>query len=295
MTTGLIFNIQRYCLHDGPGIRSTLFLKGCPLSCWWCHNPESMSPRPEILLSEHRCIRCGLCVEACPKGTGENRLPATCTVCGRCVSACPTGARELVGREISVPDMLAEVLKDRIFYEESGGGVTFSGGEPLLQADFLLECLRACRENGLHTAVDTCGYGPREKLLALAAQTNLFLYDIKVMDSELHTRYTGTSNTGILENLQALTQVHKNIWIRIPVIPGFNDAPEQMAAAGRFIASLDGISQVNLLAYHATAAGKFARLGREFRMNDTAAPTAEQIEQAAAPLRALGLNVVTGG
>lgn len=295
MATGLIFNIQRYSLQDGPGIRSTVFLKGCPLSCRWCHNPEGISSRPEILFTRLRCIRCGLCVEACPKGAPETGLLERCSVCGRCVSACPTGARELAGQETTVPALLAEVSKDRVFYEESQGGVTFSGGEPLLQTEFLLECLRACREQGLHTAVDTCGYGPAEKLLALAAVTDLFLYDLKILDDSLHRQYTGVSVVPIQENLRALSRAHDNIWIRLPIIPGFNDAPEQVAAMGRFIVSLGVVRRVNLLPYHAMAAGKFARMGREFLMNGTPAPTAGQIEQAAAPLRALGLPVVTGG
>jgi pyruvate formate lyase activating enzyme len=305
MEDGLVFNIQRYSIHDGPGIRTTVFLKGCPLDCWWCHNPESQSPESEILTLEGRCIRCGECRKACPQQNeaacgspaASEEPPPTfrCIRCGACVAACPTGARQMVGRRMTVPEVVAEVIKDRVFYEESGGGVTVSGGEPLMQPRFLVSLLAACRTQGVHTAVDTCGYAPPEDLLAAAPLSDLFLYDLKLMDDARHRRYTGVSNAGVLGNLRALGGVHKNIWIRVPVIPGVNDDAENLEAAARFAAAIPGVRQVNLLPYHEAGAYKSPRLGRPYRLGKAAPAALASIDEAAARFRAAGLNVVVGG
>lgn len=298
---GLVFNIQKYSVNDGPGIRTTVFLKGCPLCCEWCHNPESISPEHEIIVVESRCVACGQCRQACPfakaiSGTGV--LPTRselCDYCGKCVEACPTGARQMVGREMTVAQVMAEILKDRIFYEDSGGGATFSGGEPLLQSAFVIELLDACRARGIHTAVDTCGSGRADALAAMARLADLFLYDIKFMDDARHREHCGVSNRLILDNLQALSRIHSNIWIRVPVIPGVNDDGENLSAVAKFVASLQGIRQVNLLPYHKTGIAKHARVGSEYDLADVRPPSVERMNQAADLFRAAGLNTRIGG
>ena len=300
MHTGLIFNIQKYSLHDGPGIRTTVFLKGCPLRCGWCHNPESRSAEPEISWSEGRCIRCGECWEVCPQAAAQRPpTPAIdrqqCIRCGQCVAVCVTGARELVGRQRTVSDVLAEILQDRIFYDESSGGVTLSGGEPLLQAEFAAELLAACRGEGLHTAVDTCGYGRREDVLALAAVTDLFLYDVKILDDDRHRQYTGASNVAILENLKALCQVRADVWIRVPVIPGFNDSVRDVETIAAWVASLGNIRRLHLLPYHALGRNKAERVGLVPDTAPAAGPANGRLEALAGRARACGLEVQIGG
>jgi pyruvate formate lyase activating enzyme len=296
---GLVFNIQKYSVHDGPGIRTTVFLKGCPLACEWCHNPEGISPRPEMRVNGARCIRCGHCQEVCPEARGGGMHPVApgedCHVCGACAEACPTGARQMAGREMMVAEVMAEIGKDRIFYEESGGGVTFSGGEPLLQAEFLLALLAACRDRGIHTAVDTCGFVPRRDLLAAARMTDLFLYDLKFMDESRHRRHTGVSNAPILRNLQALGQAQADIWVRVPVIPDINDDEENMAASARFAAGIPGVRQVYLLPYHPTGTGKLASLGKTSALPHLVPPAPPRLEQIAGLFRAQGLVARVGG
>lgn len=314
MPTGIVTNIQRYSLKDGPGIRTTVFLKGCPLSCAWCHNPETVSRQPEILVVEARCVRCGACVEACPNhqpvGAPADVVAAAqilsgragwlggkpvCLLCGACVDECPTGARAMVGRAMTVKELLEELLADRVFYEDSGGGVTFSGGEPLLQFEFLHAALAACRERGLHTAVDTSGFAPREHVLAVAAVADLILYDVKLLDETRHHEFTGVPNERILANLRALAAMHSNIWLRVPLIPGVNDDPADLDAVARLAASLSGIRQVNLLPYHKTGIHKFARLGQQYHLTEIQPPSAEQMQAAAARLAGSGVSVVLGG
>jgi len=308
MQTGLVFNVQHYALHDGPGIRTTVFLKGCPLDCWWCHNPEGRSFDPEILVAASRCMGCGRCKEVCVqrkgngKGNGNGSAAGLdpshatqCPLCGACVAICPTGAREIAGTRRSVGEVLEEVLRDRVFYEESGGGVTLSGGEPLAQPAFLKAILAECRRHEIPTAVDTCGFAPREDLMEIAGLSDLVLYDLKLLDDAEHVRYTGASNRLILENLQALGEVHQNIWLRVPIIPGVNDGVEHLEAMARLAASLGGVRQVNLLPYHETAVRKFEQLGEAYRLGRLARPSTESLDCVADRFRAYGLLTKTGG
>ena len=266
-TTGTIFDIKRYAIHDGPGIRTTVFLKGCPLSCLWCHNPESQKPAPELLFWEERCTQCAACIAACPEKaiSQHNGCIATdrdrCTACGACVLVCPNRAREIVGRTVSVDEVLHEVEKDVLFYDESDGGVTLSGGEPLFQPDFSQALLRACKAREIHTALDTCGDVEEKFLLDIAEVTDLFLYDLKLIDPETHKRRTGVSNKRILSNLRRLDERGERIWIRIPLIPGINDDPETVDQLGTFTTTLNSVETVQLLPYHHTGNQKSKRLG----------------------------------
>ena len=301
MQNGLVFNIQKYSVHDGPGIRTTVFLKGCPLHCPWCHNPEGISHQREIVMFESRCIGCGQCRLACRYGTvipGEGALPAhseVCEVCGACVEACPAEGRQIVGQELSVSQVLETVLQDQIFYEESGGGVTFSGGEPLSQPGFLRSLLEACRGHGVHTTVDTCGLARAEDVLAVVALTDLFLYDLKFMDDAKHRRYTGVSNALILENLQALGRSHGRIWLRVPIIPGINDDPADLEAAARFAAGIPGVQQVNLLPFHRTGLPKSLRLGQDSGLAEVQPPSTTAMNRAIDIFTRAGLAVKQGG
>jgi pyruvate formate lyase activating enzyme len=260
-----------------------------------------MSPKREIILVESRCLGCGECRKTCrylveAKSQGALLLPnGTCRLCGACVEVCPTQARQIVGQPMTVAEVVGEVEKDRIFYDDSAGGVTFSGGEPLLQPQFLQALLQACRDRGIHTAVDTCGYTSPENVLGIAPITDLFLYDLKFMDDETHRRYTGVSNAFVLENLKSLGRVHNHIWIRVPLIPGLNDTDDQLEALARFAASIPGVRQVNLLPYHKTGLQKYPRLGQSFRLEGLQPPSRERIENAARKFRAFGLATKAGG
>ena len=258
MNKSMIFDIERNSYVDGPGIRTTVFFKGCNLRCAWCHNPESQSPKPQMLFYRDKCKGCGKCKAICP-------TPGHCTLCGKCTFYCPADARKVCGKEYTVEEVLSEVLKDKAFYDNSGGGVTFSGGECMLQVDFLTEILKKCKENGIHTAVDTAGHVPFAFFEKVLPYTDLFLYDIKVMDPEKHKTYVGADNTLILENLKKLLNTGANIWIRIPVIGGINDSIEEMQKVKEFLTLWGKPQKVELLPYHAMGEHKYTALGKENR------------------------------
>jgi len=296
---GLVFNIMRFALHDGPGIRTTVFLKGCPLSCWWCHNPESRSRKPEVVYVVERCIRCGDCVRACPEAALELdewvvRAPHLCQQHARCVDACSTGAQEVFGRWTSFSDVMAEVLKDQIFFDESGGGITISWGEPLLQPDFVEALLSACRAQRIHTVLDTCGYAESRVVDRIRRNVDLFLFDLKLMDPTKHQQFTGVGNARILANLSLLAESGSAVIVRIPVIPAVNDDEDNLAAVSSFLSPLR-LRNVDLLPYHRIARGKYSRLGLTYRMEDLLPPTEEGLQAIAARLRRDGFHVQIGG
>ncbi len=300
MTTGTVFNIQRYSIHDGPGIRTTVFLKGCPLNCWWCQNPESQLSGQEMIFWRDRCMGCGACSTICPSGAIQikNGIPITekekCILCGKCIEKCPTLAREMIGKKLTTEEVIKEIEKDLVFYEESGGGVTFSGGEPLGQSEFLEGLLNGCREKKIHTAVDTSGYISWEILDKISPKVDLFLYDLKLMDNERHKKYTGVPNEIILKNLKKLSSVHNDIFIRLPVIPGINDDYQNIKKIGEFLSSLE-ITQVNLLSYHYMGMDKYRRLGSTYKLATTQPPSKEKLSEVSAIFRKFNLNVKLRG
>jgi len=266
--TGIIFNIQRFALHDGPGIRTTVFFKGCPLRCQWCHNPESHKILPEKF-------------NGCNVRRGFDQTFSV--------------NKDEVGKEISVEELITEILKDRVFYEESNGGVTFSGGEPLMQPKFLAEALKQSKSSGIHTTVDTSGYSSIENIKSTAADTDLFLFDLKLMNDDLHQKYTGVSNQLILKNLLELDELNKKIIIRIPIIPEITDTDENLLAIRGFISYLKNVVEVNLLPYHRTGEGKYVKYGKDNKMKETKSPDAERLANIKQLFSKLNCKVKVGG
>jgi len=318
-STAVVFNIMRFSTQDGPGIRTTVFFKGCPLSCWWCHNPESQRLQPELLYLEERCRHCGDCVTACPQhaieqinGTvrtsahrsfpwppapgpwplveGAVHTSALCRRCGHCTEVCQAEARQIAGRRLTVGELVAEIERDLVFFEESGGGVTLSGGEPLAQPRFVSALLGACRDRGIPTALDTCGYAHSAVFLDVALAADLVLFDLKLMDPARHKQYTGVGNRRILANLEALVARGRPVTVRIPVMPGINDSDDDIRQFTRYLTGLPA-SQVELLPYHHVGAGKYKRLGLTYRLPAAPQPTEADLARFSDALTRAGLKV----
>ena len=281
--TALICEIKRFAVHDGDGIRTTVFFKGCPLKCVWCHNPETISPKPQLAYYGHKCIGCGSCVSSCPNGAhqianGQHVFDRSlCVSCGKCAEVCLGDALKLYGIPVTVAELLPQLLEDKDFYDTSGGGVTLSGGECLRQADFCAELLKQLKENGVHTAVDTCGFVSKETLDKVIPYTDVFLYDIKAVDPAVHKTCTGQSNAVILENLRYLDSRGKRVEIRIPYVPEYNAG--EIAKIHEFLKPFSHISAVKVLPYHNYAGSKYAALDMENTL-PAALPTDKEIENA---------------
>lgn len=276
-----IFNIQKFCIKDGPGIRTTVFLKGCNLNCVWCHNPESKSAKPVLMFNKDKCRLCGECARVCSNHQigGEHLIDRkTCVACGKCVQVC-SGALSICGEEKTAEEIIAEVLKDSAFYKNSGGGLTLSGGEPLYNIAFTKEILQLAKQNELHTCLETCGFSSWENIQSILDFVDIFLWDLKETDPKLHKEYTGVSNELILENLNKLNNAGAKIILRCPIIPGYNDRQEHFLNIANIANQLDNIMQVEIMPYHPLGKGKSQEIGEKYLLDQVTFPTKEQVKK----------------
>jgi len=300
ITKGVIFDIKKFAIDDGPGIRTTVFLKGCPLRCWWCHNPEGQLLAPELMFRKSRCIGCEECVKDCPREALSLVIKQlsidreNCSLCGKCAQKCPTDALAIVGKEVDVEEVMKETTKDLSFYDESRGGITISGGEPLLQIDFLNVLLDECKKKSIHTAVDTSGYAARNTIEKIKDKVDLFLYDIKMMDDRKHRKYTGVSNKQVLENFKRLAENGSDLFVRFPIVPKINDDEDNVVRIAEFILSC-GQKQICLLPYHRAGIEKYRSLGRDYKLKTTITPSDQKLRMITRQLEAFGLSVTIGG
>jgi len=296
----LIFDIKRFAIHDGPGIRTTVFFKGCPLRCPWCHNPEGISTGREIMIRKERCILCGDCVSVCPEGAlsieGDTLIVdrKKCNYCGECEEACPSNAIEIVGKEYELGELLGEIESDRAFFERSGGGVTLSGGEPLLQCEFASALLKECKERGIHTTLDTSGFTSKSCMERVVEYTDLLLYDLKTLDSGKHKEFTGVPNDLIIENLKIVAEKGKEVIVRIPVIAGFNDGEDEALRIAKLLSTMKSIRKVSLLKYHSAWIEKFKSLGKEYDPYTEGKPEERDIGKAKEIFMRAGFEVSIG-
>ena len=292
--TGLVFDIQKFSLHDGPGIRTTVFVKGCPLRCVWCHNPESQRAAPDILFTPEKCIGCGWCFKSCPNGAhyatqdSPHALDrAKCVRCGKCAEQCYAGALEVAGKTMSAGAVIEEVLKDKCFYDNSDGGMTLSGGEPLAQPAFSLALASLARDAGVTTCIETCGHAPWEALEALLPYLDWLLFDVKATDPAKHREFTGVDNARLRENLRRASAAGAKIALRCPLVPGVNDDPEHLAGIAALAEELDGVQRVDIEPYHPLGVGKCARLGRAPDLDKKEFAPEEQVKAWQSAIQAL--------
>lgn len=282
---GNVFNIQKFSINDGPGIRTTVFLKGCPLNCIWCHNPESKNVKNELFFASDKCTLCRKCEYVCKNGCHTfnesehiyNRQ--NCIVCGDCANNCLMGALEVVSKQMAVSEVIESVLRDKAFYDNSGGGITVSGGEPMLQFEFTYELLKLAKQNGLHTCIETCGYAGADNFKKIAPYVDIFLYDYKETDDKKHMEYTGVSNKVILENLRMLDDIGSKIILRCPIIPTLNDRQEHFEGIAKTADSLKNIIEINIEPYHPLGMGKAQRLDKEYKLDELTFPSEETVKE----------------
>lgn len=297
---GLVFNIQRFSVNDGPGVRTIVFLNGCPLRCKWCCNPESQQLKPVVMFKAQNCVGCGNCEVVCPTGASDLNFPgkidhSKCIACGKCVDVCYHRALEMSGKEMTVEELMIELYQDRVVYRRSEGGITVSGGEAFVQHEFLLELLKTCKSLGWHTAIETTGYASQEVIAEILPYLDLVMMDIKHIDPEVHKKFTGLRNDKILENALFIAQHAKKMIIRVPVIPGFNADPAVIAGIAKFTTYLDNVKELHLLPYHDLGSNKYAMMGKDYEMAGVQKPEESLMEKLKAIVEKEGLLCKIGG